>query len=550
MNAVRRILVVAAALATTAVAAASSGTPDTISPKRLSAYVKVLGSNAFEGRRPGTPGGQKAVKYIVKQFKALGLEPGGERGTWFQNVPVTLQHLSGTPSMHIAVAGRRYDMMRSRDAIVLPRSRLAHVKIDNAPIVFVGYGVHRPARGWNDFAGIDVRGKIIIEMRGAPKRGPSFDDYDAYASIRAKERQAAEQGAAGMLTIAGDARHPWFAELKRSHWPMIEVKPERGDPAATPPLTGEIRRAVLEELLGRAGYDLKQLEKEAATPGFHAREIKGATLSAEYRMRRKVVRSPSVIGRISGKTHPHEVVIYSAHWDHLGRGRPEDYIGRVLNEPLSADDIYNGAVDNAAGVACILEIARAFKNGPRPDRSVLFIAFTEEEPGLLGSEYYVRHPVYPLNQTVADFTIDTVPLAPIDTIAVIGGGKTDLEDILTKVDAHQGLSTVTNGSTSNYYRRSDHYEFAKAGVPVLMLGGRRNEQGTEQSVSPATIAFDKNYMPGRYHHVTDEWSPKWDFRGAARIASALYGVGRELAFSETWPSWKPGVPFKHLHHKR
>jgi Zn-dependent M28 family amino/carboxypeptidase len=551
MNSVRRVMVAAAVLAiTTAAAAPSSGAPDTISPKRLSAYVKVLGSNAFEGRRPGTPGGQKTVKYIVKQFKALGLEPGGENGTWFQNVPVTVQRLSGIPSMHVMVGGRRYDLMGGQDAIVLPRSRLAHVKIVNAPIVFVGYGVHRPARGWNDFSGIDVRGKIIIELRGAPKKGPSSDDYDAYASIRAKDRQAVEQGAAGMLTIGGDERHPWFVELQRGHWPAIEVQPKPGDPAVTPPLTGEIRRAALEELLRRAGYNLAQLEKDAATPGFHARGIAGISLSVDYRMTRKVVHTPSVIARISGKSHPDQVVIYSAHWDHLGRGRRNDYIGRNVNEPPSDDDIYNGAVDNGSGVACILEIARAFKAGPRPDRSVEFIAFTEEEPGLLGSQYYVRHPIYPLEKTVADFTIDTVPLAPIDTISVIGGGKTDLEDILGKVVAEEGLSLLTGEKTGNYYRRSDHYEFAKAGVPVLMLGGRRSGQGAEQTVPPSTIAFDKSYMPGRYHHVVDEWSPKWDFRGAAQIASALYGVGRELAFSETWPAWKPGVRFKHLHHKR
>lgn len=527
-------------------AAAPPSVPSGLSAQRISDHVKVLASDAFEGRQPGTPGEARTVRYLIEQFRAAGLEPGGEGGGWTQAVPITLQRVSGPTAVSLRVDGKAEPLVRGADVTVQARSRQLTVSLKNAELVFAGYGVHRPNRGWDDYAGVDVRGKVVVVLPGAPAAGPPSSDFDNYMSPRLKQLEAVRLGAVGLLVVSPSATEDWETTARQALWPQIEIRPEPGAAPVAPNLVGSIRHAALAGAMARAGYDLPALVSAAAKPGFRAQPLARIALRARYRTARQTIVSRTVIGRLTGRTRPDEVVVYSAHWDHLGRGAPTGYIGRAVLAPQGPDDIYNGAVDNAAGVASMIEIARAFAKGPRPARSLVFISFTEEEPGLLGSEYYVHHPVYPLTKTVADLNMDTVPLRLAPEAAVIGGGKTDLEDAFGRAVAARGLVLLPTRNDGNYYKRSDHYQFAKAGIPALMVsgGGGAGDEDDSQPSTPWALGYSRAYMPDHYHHVSDAWRPEMDWRGARREATLLYDVGRDLADGAAWPQWRPGAGFR------
>jgi Zn-dependent M28 family amino/carboxypeptidase len=512
---------------------------------RLSQDVKALSSDAFEGRGPATPGEVKAVDYIVAQMKAAGLKPGGDsvgRGArkWTQDVPLARFEVTGPVALSVTAGGATRSLTQTQEVVVQTLVPIGRVTIKDAPLVFVGYGVKAPERNWDDFKGVDLHGKIAVVLINDPDYeadlGGRFDGkaMTYYGRWTYKYEEAARQGAVGMLIVheTGPAAYGW-ATVKNSNG-IAQFDIVRDDPSAAHPLLqGWIQRDLAVDLFAKSGLDFEAQKKAAQSPDFHPVELKGASFSADYAVAATRIVTHNVVGVLPGTRAPDETVIYTAHWDHLGVGAPD----------ARGDRIYNGAADNGTGVAGLLELARAFAKAPRTRRSVVFLSVTAEEKGLLGSTYYAAHPLYPLATTVADLNMDIMNVVgPSRDVSISGDGKlTLLDDLIAAAKAQGRAFTPDRTPEQGHFFRSDHFPFAKVGVPAISF--HAGEDLVNGGVEAGRAAA-KDYVANRYHQPADEWSAGWDLSGQVQDLSLLYSLGRGLADSARWPDWKPGSEFK------
>jgi Zn-dependent M28 family amino/carboxypeptidase len=537
----------AALLLSTASIAAAAG-PQTpipglpaspVDPARLSAHIKVLSDDSFEGRGPATAAEPKVIDYITGQMKAAGLAPAGDKGGWTQDVPLARFEVTGPVKLSMTYGGASKPLTQTEQIVVQTLVPTKHVSIKDAPLVFVGYGVKAPERGWDDFKGVDLKGKIAVVLINDPDlETPTPGKFDGkamtyYGRWTYKFEEAARQGALGMLIVheTAPASYGW-ATVKNSNG-NAQFDIVRDDPGKSHPLLqGWIQRDLAVDLFKRAGLDFEAQKKRAQTEGFTPVPLK-ATFSADYAVNSEKIVSHNIAGKLVGKTHPNEYLLYTAHWDHLGVGAPD----------ARGDRIYNGAIDNADGVAAVLELARLYGKAPRTDRTVVFMTVTAEEKGLLGTEYYASHPLFPLAKTVAMLNIDALSAAgPARDISVSGDSKGELEDMLAAAAKKQGRRLTPDQSPgAGHFFRSDHFPMAKRGVPALSV-----ESGDDLYIGgrKAGEAAAKDYVENRYHQPADEWRADWDLRGQAIDIGLLYTLGRGLADSRTWPEWKPGSEFK------
>lgn len=537
----------ATALLTAAVPALAAST-GSFSTQRLSNVDKALSSDAFQGRGTAAPIEPTVIKYIADQLRAAGVQPGGDvvngQRTWFQKVPLLQSEIVGTPEISLNENGTVLSLRQGTDlAVLAPLNGANRVDIQNAPLVFVGYGVDAPERGWNDFKGEDMHGKILVELVNDPdfeaqpgeavagKFGGKAMTY--YGRWTYKYQEAARQGALGVILIHETAPASYGWEVVQNSNTNAQFDIVRENPGAThTELESWIQRPLAAQLFERSGLDLNKAKVAARSSTFRPIPLK-ATLSAHYAARPQVIESHNVAGILPGKKYPDETIIYSAHWDHLGIGKPD----------ATGDRIYNGAVDNGTGVSELIEQARVFAAGPRPDRSVLFLAVTGEEKGLLGSEYYATHPLYSPGKTVADLNVDAwQPVGRQKDFTIRGTAKLDLVDMVVAEGKSQGryYTPDPHPETGGFYR-SDHFSFAKVGVPAISFsqgldlvngGTARGEQ----------LAHEYNQL--HYHQPSDEWQANWDWSGVAENAELLHQVGLKLANSRAWPNWSSDSEFR------
>ncbi len=540
----KRPIVSLLALALSGASLAAPPPAPTFDTKRLSADVKTLASDAYEGRAPGSAGEEKTVAYLSAQFQAAGLQPGGDlrdgKRLWTQAVPLRRADIVGTPQLAIASGDQRQALTQGQQIAV--RAALdgsSQVTLDGAPLVFVGYGVKAPERGWDDFKGVDLKGKIAVVLINDPDFETSKGAFDGkgmtyYGRWTYKFEEGARQGAAGVLIVheTAPASYGWATVANSNTNSMFDVV--RDDPKSVhPELEGWIQRDLAVDLFKRAGLDFDALKKQAQSRDFKPVELKGERLYADYAVKSEVITSHNVVARLPGKTRPDDTLIYTAHWDHLGVGAPD----------AKGDRIFNGALDNASGVAALLELARAFAKGPAPQRSVVFMAVTAEEKGLLGSEYYASKPLYPLARTVAVINMDGMsPFGPSRDFGIYGTAKLELLDDLKRVAKGWDLRyTPDPKPEAGYFFRSDHFSFAKRGVPALSFAA--GQDWVDGGVAAGKAASD-DYTAKRYHQPGDEWQPNWTFAGAARDMQVLYTLGEELANSTQWPNWSRDSEFR------
>lgn len=529
---------------------AATPKPPTFDGKRISQDVKVLASDAFEGRGPATAGEEKTIAYLQQQFAAAGLQPGGDlqadgSRAWTQAVPLQRASIDGTPAITLDVAGKAQPLLQGQDiAIRAAMDGSTSVDIRQVPLVFVGYGVNAPERKWDDFKGVDLKGKIAVVLVNDPDFETGKGDFDGkgmtyYGRWTYKYEEGARQGALGVLVIheTAPASYGWATVASSNTNTMFDVV--RDDPASVhPEVEGWIQRDLAVRLFKDAGLDFEALKKQAQTRDFKPVELRGETLSARYAVTRDVITSHNVAALLPGSTHPDETLIYSAHWDHLGVGKPD----------ANGDTIFNGALDNASGTAALLELARGFAKGPRPERSVVFLAVTAEEKGLLGSEYYAGKPLYPLATTVAVINMDGMsPFVPSRDYGIYGTAKLGLLDDLKQVAGGWKLRyTPDPKPEAGSFFRSDHFSFAKRGVPAISYSAG---QDWEVGGVAAGKAEEDDYVAHRYHQQADEWKPEWTFAGAARDLQVLYMLGMQLADSRQWPDWSSDSEFRAIRDK-
>ncbi len=512
-------------------------------PARLSVDVKLLSSDAFEGREPGTRAEKRTVLFIVDRMKEAGLQPGGPlvngKRSWTQDVPLAKFTFSGSPNMSVTVGGRAQALTQGQQvAIRAAQTNVEQLAIQGAPLVFVGYGVHAPERNWDDFKGVDLHGKIAVMLVNDPDFETGQGDFGGkamtyYGRWTYKYEEGARRQALGVLIVheTAPAAYGWATVVNSNTDAVYDVV--RSDPAqAHVPLEGWIQRDVAVTLFKQAGLDFEALKKQAQTRDFKPVALPGIALSVSGRVNHQTIVSQNVLGRLPGSTRPEETLIFSAHWDHFGV-RPPDAGG---------DRILNGAVDNGTGVAALLELGRLFGSAPKTARSILFMATTAEERGLLGSEFYATHPVYPLGTTVANINMDILGVyGPTHDVSTFGETQNTLLADLTQAAHAQGRTYAPDPSPeAGHFFRSDHFSLSKLGVPAMSLSA--GEDLVNGGVA-AGRAHREDYFAHRYHQPGDEWTPAMDFRGEAQDVALLYALGRKLATSG-WPEWNAGSEFK------
>ncbi|WP_386068090.1 M28 family metallopeptidase [Tahibacter sp. UC22_41] len=501
--------------------------------------LKKLSSDEFEGREPGTLGERLTTAYIKDQFERIGLKP-GNNGSWFQSVPTVEIALQNTDvALDVAVGGGHESFAYKTDMVVGNLSAKPEVSLKDSELVFVGYGVNAPEQNWNDYAGLDVKGKTVVVL----VNDPGFGNNDAelfkgramtyYGRWTYKFEEAARQGAAAALIVHETEGAGYGWNVIESSWsgPQFDL-PASEDPAPRLDVAGWLTKASAERLFAKAGLDFATLRKSADVRGFKPQALP-AKLSATLKSSIKSGSSDNVVAMLPGTTHADEAIVYSAHWDHLGK-----------DPTRTGDQIFNGAVDNATGVAGLIVIAEAFaKQNPPPQRSIVFAAVTLEESGLLGSRYYATHPPIAMDKTVADINMDALSLTAVArNLAVVGYGQSELDDYLKAAASAQGrVITPEESPEKGHFFRSDHFNFARKGVPSLYAkGGTDLFDGGEAAGRAAAEDYGKN----RYHQVSDEYKDGMPLDGATADLEALYVVGSKLASETTWPQWAADSEFK------
>ena len=517
-----------------------------IDPANLSETIKVLASEDFEGRNPGTAGETKTIAYLTQRFKELGLEPGGEKDGWTQRVPLIRFQVSPASTFSLSTKAGETPLIQAKDLYLTSQRPTAEIAVDRAQMVFVGYGVSAPERGWDDFKGVDVNGKILVMLINDPdfEAKPSDGAYGKFSGVAAtyyarwtyKFEEAARRGAAGLLIIhdTPGAGYGWSTVTAPGGGSLDIV---RADPIKERvPVQGWIQQEIAARLFQESGLDLQALKQQARHSDFKPVTLPGALFSAKLGNQFTAVESHNVLAKLTGKTRPLESIMFSAHWDAYGVGAP-DAQGRTVRP---------GAADDAIGVAGTIELARAFAKGPRPDRTLVFAAWTAEERGLLGSETYAVHPTLPLETTVANLTMDVLQTAgPAKDVVLVGYGQNELEDDLAAAAAKQGRTITPDAKPERaLFYRADHFPVAKRGVPVLLLMGLGGGADLVQGGRAAGDRWVADYTANCYHQTCDVWKPDWDLRGAAQDVALFYEIGLNLANSSRWPEWRSGSEFK------
>jgi len=541
------------ALSAAAIALAACATPGAtpthqfagppLSEAALMDHIRTLSSDEFEGRAPGTRGEELTLAYLERTFAAAGLQPGvtladGTR-SWRQETPLVAATLTNTPTLTISGRDGARQYAYATQFSAWTRRLDPTVDIANAPLVFVGYGINAPELGWNDYEGIDVRGRIVVMLINDPDF-ETGDDHGFggramtyYGRWTYKFEEAGRQGAAGAIIIheTAPASYPWAviqSSTGSARWDIVRA--DRG--ASRAGFEGWIHNDVAMETFRRAGLDFNELKSRAQRRGFRAVPMGSLTGSLRLETRAEQRTTYNVIGVLPGRTRPQETIIYSAHWDHLGRC-----------PAIEGDDICNGALDNATGTAALIELARRFAADGRPERSVAFIALTAEEQGLLGALYYSQHPVFAPRDTVAAINMDGINnLGRTRDIEVVGFGKSEMDDLITRAAQAQGRRVEPDSAPeAGYFYRSDHLHFAQLGIPVLYTSNGIDllEGGVDRG-----RALNDAYVANNYHKPSDEVTEEWDMSGGVEDLQLLYAVGRELADSNVWPQWRANAEFR------
>ena len=521
-----------------------------IETERLSATVKTLASDEFEGRAPGTPGGRKTVKFLIEQFAALGLEPGGENGSWVQTVPMIRTQIQAPAKIKFSVGGT-IQLLQQQDSIAVDTARpVQSIKID-APVVFVGFGASAPEREWDDYGDIDLSGKVAIYLVNDPDFAATADEPAAgrfgdrrmtyYGRWAYKYAEAARRGAIAALVIheTEAAGYGWNVA---SSSPGENYAVVRDETAADPViLQGWLHDDAAASLLGAAGYDLDELRVRARSPDFEAFELDDVTFSTDLSVDVETIESSNVLAKLPGTSHSEEILMVTSHWDAYGLGEP-DSEGRTVRP---------GANDDALGTAGVLEIARVLVAGSPLARSVVFAVWTAEESGLLGSEAYASNPIYPLEKTVANLTLDILQTAgPARDVILVGEGQSDLEDDLADAAAGQGrVVTPENLPENGLFFRADHFSLARRGVPVLLIMGIAGGADLVEGGREAGDQWIADYIGNCYHQTCDTWSSGWDLRGAAEDIELFRTIIEDLGNSKRWPQWKAGSEFEAIREK-
>ncbi|MFO6446615.1 M28 family metallopeptidase [Erythrobacter sp. NE805] len=513
----------------------------TLSETTMKDAVRTLASDEFEGRAPGSAGEAKTIAYLSERFAAVGLKP-GNKGSWVQEVP--LVEITGRDYQPLTITGGKaggpLSLAFAKDWVGVTYREQATTTLKDSELVFVGYGINAPERGWNDYAGLDVKGKTVVILVNDPDwQSPGLEGtfngkaMTYYGRWTYKFEEAARQGAAGALIVHQTAPAAYGWNVVESSWTGPQAYAQRGENA--PPLTqmnGWVTEASARQLLAAAGQDLDALTKAAQVKGFKAVPL-GLKLSTSFGSDVRSFKSHNVIGILPGTEAPEEYVIHTAHWDHLGRCTPAP----------DGDDICNGAIDNATGTAALIALAEANAKAGAPRRSLVFLAVTAEESGLLGADYYAQNPVFPLAQTVGGVNMDALAMTgPAKDVTVVGLGKSDLDRFLEAALKYDGRTITPDASPeAGYYYRSDHFAFAKRGVPMVYV-----EAGQDLLAGgpAAGKAAELDYREKRYHGPKDEFSEGWDWSGVMADLDLYYRLGRMMATSTSWPNWTQGDEFR------
>jgi Zn-dependent M28 family amino/carboxypeptidase len=505
---------------------------------RLSEHARVLSNDSFQGRGIGTPGEAMTVRYLTEQYAAAGFQPGGENGGWTQDVTLN-RFTASNVQASFEVDGETVPLAQGQQIVVSTRLPGDHVMLADAPLVFAGYGITAPERNWDDFKDVDVRGKVIVVLvNDADFEQPELNTFNGramtyYGRWTYKYEEAARRGAAGVIIVHENApaSYGWATVTNSWSGPQFDIVRQNAA-AERVPVESWIQRDVAVDLFRKAGLDFEALKTQARSRDFRPVALPGATFSGMFDVATTQITTKNVLARLPGATHPDETILYTAHWDHIGVGEPD----------ANGDAIFNGAVDNATGTAALLELARIWGAGPRPERSIVMISFTAEESGLLGSEFYAANPVWPLEKTVAGFNMDAMNVyGRVANLGVVGYGQSELDERLAAAAARQGraIEPDANPAAGSYFR-SDHFPLAKRGVPMAYAEGSGDFR--DPPVEPREAARDE-YGSKRYHQADDEWSADWDLAGQIEDMEVALWIGRDLANSRDWPGWKPGSEF-------
>jgi Zn-dependent M28 family amino/carboxypeptidase len=507
----------------------------------LMQHIKDLSADSMEGRAPGTPGEEKAVAYLEAQFKALGLKPGNPDGSYIQNAD--LVGYKAHPTGSYVSGGKTISLKYPDDFIANSRHERPETKVPSSDVVFVGYGIVAPEYGWDDYKGVDVKGKTILMLVNDPQIRTAGDTtldtamfkgraMTYYGRWTYKYEQASRLGAAAAILIheTGPAGYPFTVVKGSNSQEQFDVVSPDADKRVA--VEGWLTLEKTKEILSAAGQNFDSLKAAATRKDFKPVAINAkATYNVKVDSRR--IKSKNVVAKLEGGDKKDEYVVYTAHWDHLGK-----------DTTLKGDQIYNGALDNASGAASLLQMAKAYTKLPTPPkRSILFLAVTAEEKGLVGAKYYATHPLYPLDKTVADLNMDGInQWGRTSDFTVIGLGNTTLEDDLAAVLQSQNRTVRPDAEPEKgFFYRSDHFEFAKQGVPAMHVDAGTNFVG--KSPEYAMQKRDE-YTTKDYHAVSDEVKPDWDLSGGVQDVQTLFQVGNRVANADGVPQWKAGTEFK------
>jgi hypothetical protein len=511
---------------------AGPGLAQDFSAVRISEGIRTISADAYQGRYPGTEGERMTLDWLQAQYEAMGMQPGGPDGQWLQTVELKrFTPVEGSTASWTGPDGQVHALTPGTDIVLRAATNDGHAAIQDAPLVFVGYGIHAPERQWDDYGDVDVHGKVVVVVAGEPE-GERFNGaYTTnYESGAYKADEAFRRGAVGVVTLtAGDTASRTWQRTLRGHDRTRTMAPGAADLEFSASVPQETALA----WAGAAGVDLTDIAA-VADGRFRARPLTGVTLSVAVTETVDTLVTHNLLARIPGTEHPEQTIIYSAHWDHVG--------GAAQHPGVEGDTVWNGAWDNASGTIGVLEMARQLNAAPRPKRSIVFAHMAAEEMGLMGSYGYAADPVYPLETTVADINIDMLPLSgPTRDVPIFGKGQNDLEDRLQVLAQAEGRYVSDDHMPEQgFYYRSDHFPFARMGVPAIMPwhGWDWVEGGREAGEAAWRAKFAADY-----HKASDEWSADWDLTSAVENLTLLYHLGLDLANSSDWPGWKPDSEF-------